>query len=42
LVEPSLLPVGFDLQREAAGLAGVAERCIAVTNGGVSVGQVDK
>ena len=42
MVEPSLLPVGFDLGSEAAGLPHVGECGLAVTGGGVGVGEVDE
>jgi hypothetical protein len=36
------VPVGFDLGCEASGLAGVGEGGVAVTGGGVGVGEVDE
>jgi hypothetical protein len=37
-----LLPVGFDLRCEAAGLPGVGECGVAVACGGMGVGEIDQ
>ena len=37
-----MLTVGLDLGRETACLPGVTKCCIAVTGGGVGIGQVDE
>jgi hypothetical protein len=42
LVEPALLSVGFDLGSEAVGLPHVGKCGLAVTGGGVGVGEVDE